>query len=84
MITFILAHLSGAHKLHKVAHSIIILAFFGTEPMIDHEALAKQGDNAIGSDCPSICLSIRPPVCLVAVDLRGSALLSTSIITLKF
>ena len=30
---------------------------------IDRIALAKQGDNRIGSVRPSVCLSVRPSVC---------------------
>ncbi len=34
--------------------------------VIDREALAKQGDNALGSIRPSVRLSVRPFVCLLA------------------
>ncbi len=37
--------------------------------IIDRVALAKQGDNRIGSIHPSICLSVHPSVCVCLLTL---------------
>ena len=46
--------------------------------IIDREALAKKGDNALGSVRPSVRQSVRSFVCLFACRYRGSALPSAA------
>ncbi len=61
---FVWALTAETFNLKFGARSTITSTWTFYDISIDHIALAKQGDNALGSVRPSVCLYVRLSVCL--------------------